>query len=355
MTSALFQPLTLRGVTFANRIWVSPMCQYSADNGVASSWHDVHIGSFSTGGAGLIMMEASGVTPEGRISTKCLGLWNDNQTDRLRPIVDFAHSFGAKIGIQLAHAGRKGSCLPPWSEHPMASKEEGGWESVAPSPISFGGKYPVPRELTISEIKELVRSFADAAQRVASVGFDLVEIHAAHGYLIHQFLSPLSNQRSDDYGGSFENRVRFIIDIVKAVRVVIPDSMPLFVRISATDWLEGGWTIDDSIELSKTLKNCGVDLIDVSSGGTSSGAPVPVGPGYQVPLAHQIRVESQIPTSAVGMITDPQQAEAIIAEGRADAVMLGREMLRNPRWAFHAAHVLGAEVKWPNQLLRAKS
>ena len=355
MTSALFQPLTLRGVTFANRIWVSPMCQYSADNGVASSWHDVHIGSFSTGGAGLIMMEASGVTPEGRISTKCLGLWNDNQTDRLRPIVDFAHSFGAKIGIQLAHAGRKGSCLPPWSEHPMASKEEGGWESVAPSPISFGGKYPVPRELTISEIQELVRSFADAAQRVASVGFDLVEIHAAHGYLIHQFLSPLSNQRSDDYGGSFENRVRFIIDIVKAVRVVIPDSMPLFVRISATDWLEGGWTIDDSIELSKTLKNCGVDLIDVSSGGTSSGAPVPVGPGYQVPLAHQIRVESQIPTSAVGMITDPQQAEAIIAEGRADAVMLGREMLRNPRWAFHAAHVLGAEVKWPNQLLRAKS
>ena len=355
MTSALFQPLTLRGVTFANRIWVSPMCQYSADNGVASSWHDVHIGSFSTGGAGLIMMEASGVTPEGRISTKCLGLWNDNQTDRLRPIVDFAHSFGAKIGIQLAHAGRKGSCLPPWSDHPMASKEEGGWESVSPSPISFGGKYPVPRELTISEIKELVRSFADAAQRVASVGFDLVEIHAAHGYLIHQFLSPLSNQRSDDYGGSFENRVRFIIDIVKAVRVVIPDSMPLFVRISATDWLEGGWTIDDSIELSKTLKNCGVDLIDVSSGGTSSGAPVPVGPGYQVPLAHQIRVESQIPTSAVGMITDPQQAEAIIAEGRADAVMLGREMLRNPRWAFHAAHVLGAEVKWPNQLLRAKS
>ncbi len=355
MTSALFQPLTLRGVTFANRIWVSPMCQYSADNGVASSWHDVHIGSFSTGGAGLIMMEASGVTPEGRISTKCLGLWNDNQTDRLRPIVDFAHSFGAKIGIQLAHAGRKGSCLPPWSEHPMASKEEGGWESVAPSPISFGGKYPVPRELTISEIKELVRSFADAAQRVASVGFDLVEIHAAHGYLIHQFLSPLSNQRSDDYGGSFENRIRFIIEIVKAVREVIPDSMPLFVRISATDWLEGGWTIDDSIELSKTLKNCGVDLIDVSSGGTSSGAPVPVGPGYQVPLAHQIRVESQIPTSAVGMITDPQQAEAIIADGRADAVMLGREMLRNPRWAFHAAHVLGAEVKWPNQLLRAKS
>lgn len=355
MTSALFQPLTLRGVTFANRIWVSPMCQYSADNGVASSWHDVHIGSFSTGGAGLIMMEASGVTPEGRISTKCLGLWNDNQTDRLRPIVDFAHSFGAKIGIQLAHAGRKGSCLPPWSDHPMASKEEGGWESVAPSPISFGGKYPVPRELTISEIKELVRSFADAAQRVASVGFDLVEIHAAHGYLIHQFLSPLSNQRSDDYGGSFENRIRFIIEIVKAVREVIPDSMPLFVRISATDWLEGGWTIEDSIELSKTLKNCGVDLIDVSSGGTSSGAPVPVGPGYQVPLAHQIRVESQIPTSAVGMITDPQQAEAIIAEGRADAVMLGREMLRNPRWAFHAAHVLGAEVKWPNQLLRAKS
>ena len=331
------------------------MCQYSADDGIASSWHDVHIGSFATGGAGLIIMEAAGVTPEGRISTKCLGLWSDKHVERLKPIVDFAHSQGTKIGIQLAHAGRKGSCLPPWSDHPMATLEEGGWESVAPSAISFGGKYPTPRELTTSEIKDLVESFATAAKRVVSVGFDLVEIHAAHGYLIHQFLSPISNQRSDEYGGSFENRIRFMVEIAKAVRASIPDSMPLFVRISATDWLEGGWALEDSVELAKILKGIGVDLIDVSSGGTSSGAPVPVGPGYQVPLAAEIKKVAEIATSAVGLITDPLQAESIVAEGQADAVMLGREMLRNPRWALHAAHVLNAEVNWPIQLVRGKS
>jgi len=331
------------------------MCQYSADDGIASSWHDVHIGSFATGGAGLIIMEAAGVTPEGRISTKCLGLWSDKHVERLKPIVDFAHSQGTKIGIQLAHAGRKGSCLPPWSDHPMATLEEGGWESVAPSAISFGGKYPTPRELTTSEIKDLVESFATAAKRVVSVGFDLVEIHAAHGYLIHQFLSPISNQRSDEYGGSFENRIRFMVEIAKAVRASIPDSMPLFVRISATDWLEGGWALEDSVELAKILKGIGVDLIDVSSGGTSSGAPVPVGPGYQVPLAAEIKKVAEIATSAVGLITDSLQAESIVAEGKADAVMLGREMLRNPRWALHAARVLGAEVNWPIQLVRGKS
>ena len=331
------------------------MCQYSADDGVASAWHDVHIGSFATGGAGLIVMEASGVTPEGRISTACLGLWNDQQSMRLKPIVDFVHSQGSKIGIQLAHAGRKGSCLPPWSDHPMASIEEGGWQSVAPSPISFGGKYPVPRELTVVEIQELVRSFAAAAKRCVDVGFDLVEIHAAHGYLIHQFLSPLSNQRNDEYGGSFENRTRFFLEITRAVRAAIPESMPLFVRISATDWLDGGWTIDDSIELAKILKENCVDLVDVSSGGTSSGAPVPVGPGYQVPLAESIKKESGILTSAVGLITDPLQAEAIVADGKADAVMIGREMLRNPRWALHAAQVLGAETRWPLQLVRGKN
>ena len=331
------------------------MCQYSANDGVASAWHDVHIGSFATGGAGLIVMEASGVTPEGRISTQCLGIWNDHQSARLKPIVDFAHSQGAKIGIQLAHAGRKGSCLPPGSAHPMASLEEGGWENVAPSAISFGGKYPVPRALTTSEIKVLVQSFASAAKRMVDVGFDLVEIHAAHGYLIHQFLSPISNQRSDEYGGSFENRTRFMIEIARAVRDVIPDAMPLFVRISATDWLEGGWTIDDSNELSKILKENGVDLIDVSSGGTSSGAPVPVGPGYQVPLAESIKKQAGILTSAVGLITTPAQAEEIVASGKADAVMLGREMLRNPRWALNAAHELGAQGRWPRQLERGKN
>lgn len=354
MTSHLFSPLVLRGVTLANRIWVSPMCQYSADNGVASAWHDVHIGSFATGGAGLIMMEAAGVVPEGRISTKCLGLWNDEQVERLRPIVQFAHSQGTKIGIQLAHAGRKGSCLPPWSDHPMASLDEGGWECVAPSPIAFGGKYPVPRELSIDEIRSLVSSFADAAKRVIGVGFDLLEIHAAHGYLIHQFLSPISNKRDDIYGGSFENRIRFLIEIIEAVRGVMPESMPLFLRISASDWLDDGWTIDDSVELCKKVKALGVDLIDVSSGGTSSGAPVPVGPGYQVPFASEIRRKSAIPTAAVGLITDPHQAEAILKNGDADAIFMAREFLRNPRWPLHAAHVLGEEIEWQPQLVRGK-
>ena len=350
----LFSPLKLRGVEFSNRVWVSPMCQYSAIDGVASSWHDVHIGSFATGGTGLIMMEAAGVTPEGRISTQCLGLWNEKQTERLRPIVEFAHSMGTKIGIQLAHAGRKASCLPPWSDHPMASLEEGGWESVAPSAIAFGGKYPTPRALTRDEIKALVESFATAAKRVVAVGFDLVEIHAAHGYLIHQFLSPLSNTRDDEYGGSFENRIRFIIEITEAVRKSIPESMPLFVRISASDWLDGGWTIDDSVELCMRLKECGVDLIDVSSGGTSSGAPVPVGPGYQVPFAKQIRKEAGIPTGAVGLITEAAQAESIIANGEADAIFMAREFLRNPRWPLQAARELKATVNWPLQIVRGK-
>jgi 2,4-dienoyl-CoA reductase-like NADH-dependent reductase (Old Yellow Enzyme family) len=352
---SLFDPITIRGITFSNRIWVSPMCQYSAIDGVATQWHDVHIGSFATGGTGMIMMEATGVLPEGRISTTCLGLWNDAQTERLKPIVDFAHSMGTKIGIQLAHAGRKASCLPPWSDHPMASREEGGWECVAPSAISFGGKYPVPRELSKEEIKDLISAFAKSAERAVEAGFDLVEIHAAHGYLIHQFLSPISNLRNDEYGGSFENRTRLILEISKAVRSAIPDSMPLFVRISASDWLEDGWTIDESVELCKLLKTVGVDLIDVSSGGTSSGAPVPVGPGYQVPFAERIRRESVIPTCAVGLITEEKQADQIVQRGEADAVMMAREFLRNPRWPLQAAKELGAEVSWPNQLLRGKN
>lgn len=353
--SSLFDPLAIRGVIFPNRIWVSPMCQYSAIDGVATSWHDVHIGSFATGGTGLIMMEASGVVPEGRISTACLGIWNEAQTERLKPIVSFAHSMGTKIGIQLAHAGRKASCLPPWSDHPMASKAEGGWDCVAPSAISFGGKYPVPKELTVAEIKTLVKSFADSAKRAVMAGFDLVEIHAAHGYLIHQFLSPISNKRNDEYGGSFENRIRFFIEITEAVRKAIPDAMPLFARISASDWLEDGWTIDESVELCKLLKSAGVDLIDVSSGGTSSGAPVPVGPGYQVPFAERIRRESNIFTCAVGLITEAHQANEVVESGRADAVMMAREFLRNPRWPLQAARELNAEVSWPNQLLRGKS
>ncbi len=351
----LFSPLTLRGITFANRVWVSPMCQYSAVDGVATNWHDVHIGAFATGGTGLIMMEATGVSPEGRISTQCLGLWNDEQADRLKPIVKFSHQMDTKIGIQLAHAGRKGSCLPPWSNHPMAGVDEGGWECVAPSAISFGGKYPTPRALTENEISELVKAFGAAAKRAVATGFDLVEIHAAHGYLIHQFLSPLSNTREDEYGGSFENRIRFLLEIIDEVRSAIPDSLPLFLRISASDWLEGGWTIDDSLALAKIVKVRGVDLIDVSSGGTSSGAPVPVGPGYQVPFADQIRNQADIPTAAVGLITEPEQAEEIVSSGKADAVMMAREFLRNPRWPLFAAQKLGCEVNWPVQLLRGKN
>lgn len=338
-----------------NRAWVSPMCQYSAEDGVATQWHDVHIGSFATGGAGLIMMEATGVVPEGRISTHCLGLWNDKQRDQLIPIVKFAHSMGTKIGIQLAHAGRKGSCLPPWSQRPMATIEEGGWECVAPSAISFGGKYPVPRALTSAEINELVISFGQSAKRAVEAGFDLVEIHGAHGYLIHQFLSPISNTRTDNYGGSFENRTRFLREITESVRSNIPDSMPLFLRISASDWLDGGWSIEESISLAKELKVLGVDLVDVSSGGTSSGAPVPVGPGYQVPFSDRIRNEAKIPTAAVGLITEALQAEEIIATGKADAVMMAREMLRNPRWPLAAAKLLGADIAWPVQLLRGQS
>ncbi len=351
----LFSPLTLRGITFANRVWVSPMCQYSAVDGVATNWHDVHVGAFATGGTGLIMMEATGVSPEGRISTQCLGLWNDEQADRLKPIVKFSHQMDTKIGIQLAHAGRKGSCLPPWSDHPMAGLDEGGWECVAPSAISFGGKYPTPRALTENEISELVKAFGAAAKRAVATGFDLVEIHAAHGYLIHQFLSPLSNTREDEYGGSFENRIRFLLEIIDEVRSAIPDSLPLFLRISASDWLEGGWTIDDSLALAKIVKVRGVDLIDVSSGGTSSGAPVPVGPGYQVPFADQIRNQADIPTAAVGLITEPEQAEEIVSSGKADAVMMAREFLRNPRWPLFAAQKLGCEVNWPVQLLRGKN
>jgi len=331
------------------------MCQYSAHEGVATNWHDVHIGSFATGGAGLIVMEATGVVPEGRISTQCLGIWNEKQRDRLIPIVEFAHSMGTKIGIQLAHAGRKGSCLPPWSERPMATLQEGGWECLAPRAISFGGKYPTPRALTISEIDKLIISFGNAAKRAISAGFDLVEIHGAHGYLIHQFLSPISNIRTDEFGGSFENRTRFLREITKSVRANIPDSMPLFLRISASDWLEGGWSIEESILLAKELKDLGVDLVDVSSGGTSSGAPVPVGPGYQVPFSDRIKNEAKILTAAVGLITDALQAEEIVASGKADAVMMAREMLRNPRWPLAAAKLLGAEVAWPLQLLRGQN
>jgi 2,4-dienoyl-CoA reductase-like NADH-dependent reductase (Old Yellow Enzyme family) len=350
----LFSPLTLRGVTFANRLWVSPMCQYSAPlDGIAREWHQVHIGSFATGGAGLIMMEATGVLPEGRISINCLGLWNDEQRDAYKPIVQFAHAMGTKIGIQLAHAGRKGSTMPPGSDHPFASVAEGGWSAPAPSEIPFG-KMPTPHAMSIEEIKNTVAAFAAAAQRAVNAGFDLVEIHAAHGYLIHQFLSPLSNARTDEFGGSFENRTRFLVQIVNAIRAVIPQSMPLFVRISATDWVEGGWDLPQSIELARVLKHIGVDLIDVSSGALSDKQQISVGPGYQVPFASAIKAEAEIPTSAVGMIHEAEFANDVIASGKADAVMAARAFLRNPRWALDVAHQLRADINWVKQLERGK-
>ena len=330
------------------------MCQYSANEGVVGDWHLVHLGSFATGGAGLVMAEASAVTPEGRISIHCPGLWNDEQVSAWSRVTNFVHSQGTKIGIQLAHAGRKGSTLAPWQDHVIATAHEGGWSTVAPSPIAFEG-YPVPRQLSTSEIAGLVGSFADAARRALEAGFDLVEIHAAHGYLLHQFLSPLSNQRTDVYGGSFENRIRMLCEVVDAVREAIPPETPLFVRISATDYAQGGWDLEESVELARVLKTMGVDLVDVSSGGNIAGVKIPLEPGYQVPFADRIRNEVNVPTSAVGLITEALQAEDIIDSGKADAVMLARAMLRNPRWALHAAEELGEIIAWPPQFERART
>ena len=349
----LFDPITLRGTTFANRIWVSPMCQYSARDGVVGDWHMAHLGSFATGGTGLIVAEATGVVPEGRISIGCPGLYNDEQIAAWKRINDFIHTQDVKSGIQLAHAGRKAGTTLPGSDHTMATPEEGGWQAVAPSAIAFPG-YPEPRELTQAEIKALVVSFGVAAKNAIAAGFDLVEIHAAHGYLIHSFYSPLSNTRTDEYGGSYENRTRFLKEIVQEIRSSIPESMPLFVRISASDWTEGGWTIEDSIRLAPELTALGVDLIDVSSGGNVSGAKITVGPGYQAHFADAIKNSGGATTSAVGMITEAEQAEELVASGKTDAVMMAREFLRNPRWPLEAAAKLGQEVKWPKPLERGK-
>lgn len=354
MNAPLLTSLKLRNTVFRNRIWVSPMCQYSADAGVVGAWHQSHIGAFATGAPGLIVMEASAVSPEGRISIACPGLWNDLQATALRSIVEFAHSQQVPIGIQLAHAGRKGSTMRPWDDHLVATEAEGGWETVSASATAFNSM-PTPRELTVVEIKNLVSNFADAAKRAKSVGFDVIEIHAAHGYLLHQFYSPISNQRTDEYGGPFENRIRFLLEVTKSVRAAIGDETILFVRISATDWIVGGWDITDSIKLAKDLKALGVDLIDVSSGGLIHNAQIPATPGYQVEFATRIKNEAGMATSAVGLITDAQQANEIVATGKADAVMLARAMLRNPRWAMQAAEELGEVIPWSNQLLRART
>ena len=352
MTAALFQEFKIRDLTIPNRVWVSPMCQYSAEKGRVGQWHRVHLGAFATGGAGLIFVEATGVVPEGRISIGCPGIWNEELAQEFTPIIDFTHSLGSKIGIQIAHAGRKGSTMRPWDDHLVAETNEGGWQTVSASEIAFTGM-PTPKALSTAEIADLVTDFAAAADRAVKVGFDVIEIHAAHGYLLHQFLSPLTNQRTDEYGGDLERRMRFLLEVAEKVRATMPAGMPLFVRISATDWVEGGWDIDQAVILCAKLKEIGIDLIDVSSGGLVSNAVIPVAPGYQVPFAETIRKKVGIATSAVGVITDAHQAEEILSSGKADAVMLAREMLRNPRWALAASEELGVRGRWPKQFTRA--
>lgn len=330
------------------------MCQYSAVNGVVGEWHRAHLNSFATGSPGLIMVEATGVVPEARISIACPTINDDVHAAAFKPMIEFAHSQNVKIGIQLAHAGRKASTMRPWDDHRMANADEGGWQSVSSSAIAFHG-YPEPRALTIQEIHQLTLDFVAAAKRAITVGFDVIEIHAAHGYLFHQFYSPLANTRDDEYGGSFENRIRFLLETTKAVRSAIPVDAPLFVRISATDWVEDGWNLVDSIELCSQLKLLGVDLIDVSTGGNVHNAPIKATPGFQVPFAAAIRTEAQIMTTAVGLITEPEQAQYIIETGEADAVFLARAMIRNPRWALNAAEKLGVKIPWPHQLERGQT
>ena len=351
--SALFDPLTIRDVEFNNRIWVSPMCQYMATDGFVGQWHDVHLGSFATGGTGLIMVEATGVVPEGRISIGCPSIEDDAHAQAFKPMIDFAHSHDVKIGIQLAHAGRKAACALPWADHKMATVDEGGWQAVSSSAIAFDG-YPEPRALTIAEIHQLTHEFVDAAVRSVKIGFDVIELHAAHGYLFHQFYSPLANKRTDEYGGEFANRTRFLLETVAAVRKAIPTGTPLFVRISATDWVDDGWNLIDSVELCAQLKKLGVDLVDVSTGGNVHNAPIKATPGFQVPFATAIRAETGIMTTAVGLITEPEQADHIIQTGEADAVFMAREFLRNPRFPLYAAEKLGVKIKWPLPIERGK-
>ena len=354
--SHLFSSITFGDVILPNRIAVSPMCEYSSHDGFANDWHLVHLGSRAVGGAGLVFTEATAVLPEGRITPNDLGLWKDEHIAMMGRIVEFLHSQGAHAGIQLAHAGRKASMSRPWEGAHLLSTEEGGWSNIAaPSAIAFDGHSGKPHELDTGEIKHVEEAFEAAARRALAAGFDVVEIHAAHGYLLHEFLSPLSNQRNDSYGGNFENRIRILVETVDAVRSVWPAELPLFVRISATDWTEGGWDVDQSVALSRVLKLHGVDLIDTSSGGNVAGAKIPTGPGYQAPFAERIRREAEVATGAVGQITAPAQADQLIRNGQADLVLLAREMLRDPYWPLHAADQLATEISWPPQYLRAAS
>ncbi len=351
----LFSPLKIRDVSFKNRIVVSPMCQYSCEDGFANDWHLVHLGSRAVGGAGLVIVEATSVTADGRISPGDMGLWKDEQIAPLTRIVRFVKSQGAVAGIQLAHAGRKASTDAPWRGGKPLTPEQGGWRPIhAPSAIAFSEDSITPEELDEAGIKKIVQAFTESARRALEAGFEVIELHGAHGYLLNSFLSPLSNQRTDAYGGSFENRTRFPREVVEAVRKVWPERLPLFLRISASDWAEGGWTVKDSVALAKMVKPLGVDLIDCSSGGLVSHAKIAVGSGYQVPFSTEVRRDAGILTGAVGMITDPMQADQIIRNGDADVVVMAREFLRDPYWALHAAPALHQEIEWPSQYARAK-
>lgn len=352
----LFEPLQIRGVTLRNRIAVSPMCEYSSEDGFANAWHAVHLGSRAVGGAGLVFTEAAAVSPEGRISPADLGIYRDEHVPKLREIVEFIREHGAVAGMQLAHAGFKASTAPPWEGGQPVAPADGGWQRVlAPSAIAFREGWTVPHALEVAEIEQVVEQFAAAARRALSAGFRVLEIHAAHGYLLHEFLSPITNHRSDDYGGSFENRTRIVRETVQAVRAQMPDDLPLFLRVSASDWVEGGWTLEDSAALARGVKALGIDLVDASSGGIVSNAKIPLGPGYQVPFARYIREHADIATGAVGLITDARQANEIVESGSADIVLLARELLRQPYWPLLAASQLGVDVPyWPKQYLRAQ-
>ncbi len=352
----LFEPFNLREVGFRNRIFVSPMCQYSCKDGMPGDWHLVHLGCRAVGGAALVMAEATAVTADGRISPEDLGLWSDAHTEPLKKIFSFIAAQGAVPGIQLAHAGRKASTAAPWKGGQPVAPSDGGWTPIlAPSALPFAPDSQTPHAMTEGEIAQTVQAFAATARRALAAGAKVTELHAAHGYLLHSFLSPLSNQRTDGYGGSFENRTRIVLETVAAVRGVWPQSLPLFLRLSCTDWTEGGWSIEESVALARALKPLGVDAIDCSSGGSVARAKIPAGPGYQAEFARRVRAEAGLPTVAVGMITGPAQADHIIRSGQADAVMLARELLRDPYWPLRAARELGHEIRWPEQYERAKS
>lgn len=349
----LFSPVTLRGLTLRNRVAVSPMCQYSSDDGFANDWHLVHLGARAVGGAGLVLLEATAVVPEGRISPRDLGLWDDRHVDMLARVVRFIDAQGAAAGVQLAHAGRKASTRVPWEGRAAVPPAEGGWEVVAPSAVPFSDDYPHPRAMDLADVRRVVDAFAAAARRARRAGFRVVELHAAHGYLLHEFLSPLSNRRTDAYGGSFDNRARLTLEVAEAVRAEWPAELPLFARVSATDWAEGGWDEAETVELARRLRALGVDLVDCSTGGLVSGTRIPVGPGYQVRFAERVRREAGVATGAVGLITTPEQADAVVRDGQADLVLLARQLLRDPHWPLRAAKALGTPMPWPVQYERA--